>query len=200
MKKLSIILILLAMTLAAVSTASGTTYLNWIGEFSSGFHTCQVTNSTGQCYVEHHWGDEFSVGDVFANSTWSYAGAQGISAAGRATAVEKVQSSYSDRSTQHCGNVSTYLSRYRTIGAIPSEGASCSSGTQQFVGSVAYTYSSCSAGVQHYAESHRLLPAMDFSAESGVAGTVGYRSRIMSYESVYGAFGWRDGCYKIKWF
>ncbi|MBL4571681.1 MAG: hypothetical protein JKY86_01220 [Gammaproteobacteria bacterium] len=202
MKKLGILLALLAGTLTWRSSANSTTFLNWADEFASGQVYCQFVSLggiAGNCTFQHNWTDQVPANTTGTNNTWSYVGAQGSSTQGRANAVEKIMFSISDRHSKNCGNVSVYMTRSRTTGAIPGEGASCTSGSQQFVGTAAYTYNTCAQGDQHFYESHGLLPAFNFSAEAGTPGTIGYHSRHMVYESVSNIFDWQDGCFKIQW-
>ena len=184
--------------------------LNWAGEFVSGLAQCDKFEVScqpfpsqceiGTCYLQPLFDDSAQGGTLGHSPRWSPVGAQGYDAQGRANAKEKLVSSNVDRTTQSCTNMSSYIIRNRAVGSIPAQGASCSAGTQEFVGSVAYTNNSCPNGNQNTSYSHRLLPAMDFGLEAAAPGTKGYRSRSLLYDSDTSQLVQKDSCFTIHWF
>ncbi len=180
--------------------SEGTVYLGWADEFMVGHIICNhpVAGVEHFCELRHLWAGH---ANPLLNTRWSYLGAQGVSAAGRANAVEKVQFSFREAADDQCAGITVTLSRWRRTSP-PAEGTACNDGIQFAAGSSSYTRNSCAGGNADHLHNHRTYPRMDFSQESPTVGqTIGYRSRVQGQNDyVPSDDAYEDGCYKIYWF
>lgn len=175
--------------LPVASVAYATTQLGWAGQFRITGVACENDACTGLL----EWG--LGVGTPYA-SHWDYVGQQGIDTAGRANAKEVVDFMFRDSSQSGCSSETVQLARYRTSSP-PSVGSSCSV-SATFVASASQTFDSCQFPASDTYTQHRLLPSLNFSAETAVGTTIGYRT-VTTHTNQNGVFGSLVECYTIRW-
>jgi hypothetical protein len=184
----------LAVALAA-SRSGATVYNGWADKFLGYYVDCRsYTNSAIACALGEQWLGQ----GAWSPPTWTVVGMQGANAGGRANAEEQVMFRFRDA---HAGSytATTTLSRYRTT-TPPAEGSSCSGGS--FVASVSETFTSTQFQPADWYLNNRMIPVMNFSAETAGAGTtIGYRSVVQVSADAGGTpnVGTNSGCYKIRW-
>ena len=195
MKRSSVGLLALAVAGVVGTQAYAAQYLGWADRFTQATVTCRSYGTSNiACAMSPLWNGS----GTWSPPTWSYVGAQGANAGGRAAAQEEVMFQFRDA---HAGSytATVTLSRYRTT-TPPAESAACTGGT--FVTSVQQTLTSTAfSGADFYAN-NRVLPVLNFSSETATAGTtIGYRSIVESSSDAGGAPALFSisGCQKIAW-
>ena len=186
-KGTSTCLIVLALVIPVVSRAA--THLGWADEFSVVDVFCENDNCS--------WDDVYAdAGGTPYASRWQYVGAQGSDPAGRANAREEINFGFRDDSTGGCSTQTVQMTRYRTT-SIPALGSSCDV-SASYVGVASQTFDSCGFPLGDTYTQHRLLPAMNFSAETATNQAVGYRV-VTTYTNSLGGGASLVYCYKIWW-
>lgn len=188
-----------AITLFLSTRASATGYLGWADEFVTGHIFCN-TSATG-CNARSLWAGPFwldpQIHDQNMFPTWSPVGMQGTNAAGRANVRSKIFFQYREVSTVATWAITATTNRYRYV-ILPAEGQPCAiGGGATYVGSAAHTISSLGSPVDTRVES-RLLPSYNFSQETAVNTTIGYREDVIVSDNAGQSYA-APGCFKIRW-
>jgi hypothetical protein len=184
------------------TSAHAQLFLGWADEFLTGLAHCNTQNNG--CFTASYWGGanwiNSNVIDNSAAPTWSHVGMQGSDPAGRANARSKVMTGLyeADASTERTMTVT--ISRYRVPPRyIGGEGQACGSVAATFVGSSSYNVNTLGSPAYLRFEK-RLLPVMNFSAETAVNTTIGYIETVtVSTGGSMGPSSTKYGCFKLRW-
>ena len=195
MKRFILTSTLAALVLLTAIPVRAAGYLGWADEFVTGHVYCN-TSAPG-CRVNSVWAGPGWLGpgtsDPSMVPTWSTVGMQGTDPAGRANARSKVFFQLADTSTTLANATTVTVSRFRTFSP-PIEGSTC--GGAFFVMSFSHTFAGSDAPADTRWEA-RLLPTANFSSETAVNATVGYREDVTGTSSAGSAT--KSGCFKIRW-
>jgi len=184
-------------------SAKAGAYLGWADEFLSGFVVCNSNpqnGGSGGCTVRSVWSGRYwiqsNIDDATMFQTWSHVGMQGSDAAGRANAKSKTLFQFREASTTLGYQATVTVARYR-MDSPPVAGSACAAGYDVFVQSAAHTISSYTPVGDTRIES-RLLPIINFSTETQINHTVGYRESI-TLSGMPGDSSTKNGCFLIEW-
>lgn len=183
-----------AAILLVASPVGATHFLGWADKFVPAHVSCRSQTGNIACAIEEHWDHS----GTWSVPTWNFVGQQGANTTGRAAAEEEVDVQFKDSDSGAYTSIVT-LARYRTTSP-PAEGSTCTGGS--FVTSTSTTFTSTGfAGTDTY-DNNRLLPVLNFSAETASSGTtIGYRSVVSAQYDNGGTPSTFSvsGCYSIFW-